>query len=282
MNKNINRYLKSILVKILLLSILLPITKNSIAQNDSIAGHTKINGKYLLSYWHDTKVVVSSPARWKRKEWLKFTGVVGTTALLYAYDEKIYNFFQANRTSTTNDVSSNFIEPWGSGYYSIPLLAGIYLTGRKGSRHRNIALTGLKAYLLTVGATYVFKYTFHRHRPSDNDPPDPKRWEGPFSFTKSYTSFPSGHTSSAFAIASVLACGYKDKLWIVLSSYSIATLVGISRINDGRHWASDVFAGAALGTFIGITVSKINFKNMQFSPTAFHGGYGVQMVYHIK
>jgi membrane-associated phospholipid phosphatase len=245
------------------------------SQNDSIPANTKLNGKYLLSYWTDTKTIVASPFHWKGKQWLTFAGVVGTTAILYAYDEKIYNFVQDNKSSTTNDISKYVIEPWGSGEYSIPLLAGIFLTGKKGSRHRTIALTGLKAFLLTSGATYFFKYTFHRHRPDENNPPDPRRWEGPFPVTKEHLSFPSGHTSNAFAVASVLAYGYRDKIWVGITSYSIATLVGLSRMNDSRHWASDVLAGAALGTFIGVTLSKVNLKKVDFYPTSYHGGYGL-------
>ena len=161
----------------------------------------------------------------------------------------------------------------------------IYLTGRKNNHHRNVALTGLKAFLLSGGAAVVTKHLFHRHRPSDNDPPNAYLWEGPYPFTTDYTSFPSGHTTTAFAIASVLACGYKGKIWIGVTSYTIASLVGLSRINDGKHWATDVIAGAALGTFVGVTLSKINFdgnKNINISPAAFNGGYGMRIVYQIK
>ncbi len=255
---------------------MLLVTVNQIfAQNDSVAGYTKINGKYLVSYWTDTKTIVASPFHWKGKQWLTFTGVVGATALLYAYDENIYTYFQDNRTDTKDNVSKYLIEPWGSGVYSIPLLAGIYFTGKKNSRHRNIALTGIKAYLLSAGAAYIFKNAFHRHRPYENEPPDPRKWNGPFPFTNKYKSFPSGHTTTAFAIASVLAHGYKDKLWIVLSSYSVATLVGLSRMNDGKHWASDVFAGAALGTFIGTTLSRVNIRKVDIYPTSYMGAYGI-------
>jgi len=256
-------------------SILLVLSLNLYSQNDTVVGHTKINGKYLISYWTDTKTIAASPFHWKGKQWLTFTGVVGATAILYVYDDKIYNNLQDNRTETKDDLSKYLIEPWGSGKYSLPLLAGIYLTGRKNSRHRNIALTGVKAYLLSAGAAYIFKNLFHRHRPYENEPPDPNKWNGPFPFTNKYKSFPSGHTTTAFAIASVLANGYKDKLWIVLSSYSVATLVGVSRLYEGRHWASDVLAGAALGTFIGTTLSNVNFKKVDIFPTSYHGGYGI-------
>ncbi len=273
MTQKIN--INSILIKILILSILLPLANSLFAQNDSVEGQTKINGKYLVSYWTDTKTIAASPFHWKGKQWLTFTGVVGATALVYAFDDEIFKTFQDNRTDTKDNVSKYLIEPWGSGMYSLPLMAGIYLTGKKNSRHRTIALTGVKAFLLSGGAAFILKHAFHRHRPYEDTPPDPNQWEGPYPFTSSYTSFPSGHTTTAFAIASVLAHGYKDKLWIVLSSYSVATLVGISRIYDGKHWASDVLAGAALGTFIGTILSKVNLKKVDLYPTSYHGGYGI-------
>ncbi|MEZ5084568.1 MAG: phosphatase PAP2 family protein, partial [Bacteroidales bacterium] len=176
-------------------------------------------------------------------------------------------------------ISQYFIEPWGSGLYSIPLLAGIYLTGSKNSRHRRIALTGVKAFILAGGATFIIKHLAHRHRPYEDDPPNPYLWDGPYPFTSDYTSFPSGHTATAFAIASVLAFGYKDKPWIGISSYTVASLVGLSRINDRKHWGSDVLIGAALGSFIGITLSKVNLKRVHMTPTAFNGGYGLLLTY---
>lgn len=242
------------------------------------------NKKYVVSYWHDTKTIATEPIRWKGKQWGTFAGIVGAWAITYVYDEEIYNFFQKNRTETKDNVSKYLIDPWGNGIYSLPLLGIIYLTGRKNNQHRNIALTGIKAFVLSGGAAFITKHLFHRHRPYENDPPNPYVWEGTFPFTTAYTSFPSGHTTTAFAIASVLAQGYKDKIWIGISSYTLASLVGISRVYEGDHWASDVIAGAALGTFIGITLSKINFdgnRNIKISPTAFQGGYGMRIVYQL-
>jgi membrane-associated phospholipid phosphatase len=252
------------------------------AQHDSLNGGTRIDKQYIFSYWHDTKAIVKEPFHWKARQWSAFAGIVGVGIIAYAYDQEIYDFFAQNNSNASENISKYVIEPWGSGLYSIPLLAGIYLTSSGESRHRRIALTGVKAYLLSGGAAVVSKHLFHRHRPDDDDPPDPRKWEGPFPFTTNYTSFPSGHTTTAFAIATVLAMGYPDKLWVGMTSYTLASLVAVSRIHDGKHWGSDVVAGAALGFFIGATLSKVNLKKVKVSPAAFRGGQGVKLTWALN
>ncbi len=254
------------------------------SQQDTSVQKVNFNKKYVASYWHDTKKIVTSPARWRAAEWSAFAGVIGASVATYFYDDEIFDFFERNGTETTDAISKYVIGPWGNGMYSIPLLGIIYITGRKNNHHKNVALTGLKAFLLSGGAAVLVKHLTHRHRPSDDDLPDPYLWEGPYPFTLDNTSFPSGHTTTAFAIASVLARGYKDKIWIGITSYSVATLVGLSRLHDGEHWATDVIAGAALGTAIGLTLSSINFSakdNIDLGPTAFRGGYGIRFAYKL-
>jgi membrane-associated phospholipid phosphatase len=65
------------------------------------------------------------------------------------------------------------------------------------------------------------------------------------------TSFPSGHTTVAFAAATVFAMEYRDKPIIPIIAYSAASLIGVSRITENRHWATDVLVGAALGFLSG-------------------------------
>ncbi len=272
-------------VVLLSFSVFLSFQAISQTPHDTVTAKVRFDKKYVFSYWHDTKKIVASPFHWKAKQWLTFTGVAGISVVTYVYDKEIYDFFRQNRTTSTENISKYAVEPWGSGLYSLPLLAGIYLTGIHNNRHKNVALTGLKAYLLSGGAVQVAKYIFHRHRPGDNDPPDPYLWDGPFPFTTGHVSFPSGHTTTAFAVASVLAYGYRDKPWIGITSYSMATLVGISRIHDGKHWPTDVIAGAALGTFIGITLSKINLTtNPKFAinPIPVQGGCGLSVGYRLN
>ncbi|MBN2175871.1 MAG: phosphatase PAP2 family protein [Bacteroidales bacterium] len=274
---------KSYLISFVTITVFLIVGK-LLAQQDTAVERIDFNKRYIVSYWTDTKEIVKTPLHWKGRQWSAFAGLAGAWTVTYVYDEEIYNFFQKNRTQKTDNISKYFIEPWGSGLYSIPLLAGIYLSGIKNEHHRNVALTGLKAYLLSGGAAFVIKYISHRHRPNDNIPPNAYLWEGPLPFTTDYTSFPSGHTTTAFAIATVLAIGYRDKTWIGVTSYTVAALVGLSRINDGKHWATDVVAGAALGTFIGCVLAKTNFDRngkLAIGPTTVMGEYGIGIAYKI-
>ena len=66
-----------------------------------------------------------------------------------------------------------------------------------------------------------------------------------------YGSFPSGHTYSAFAVATVFAMQYKNKPIVPIVAYGIATLVGLSRLTENRHWAMDIIPGALLGYYSG-------------------------------
>jgi membrane-associated phospholipid phosphatase len=283
---NKSKYCFSIFLKVILLIIFINgASLNSKPQQYDTSGQRSFNKKYIASYWYDTKKIIAEPFHWKSKQWSVFAGVLGASVITYVYDKEVYNFFQRNRTTTSKSISKYAVEPWGSGLYSIPLLAVIYISGIKNNHHKNIALTGLKAYLLSGGAAIIVKHLSHRHRPGENIPPDPYLWEGPFPFTTDYTAFPSGHSTTAFAIASVLAQGYKDKMWVGLTSYTIAALVGISRIHDGKHWPTDVIAGAALGTFIGTTLSRINFSkdnNIALRPACINGLSGISLAYRIQ
>ena len=76
-----------------------------------------------------------------------------------------------------------------------------------------------------------------------------------------YRSFPSGHTINAFAFASTVT--RETQFWWPRSAWYVGTvmyggasLMGLSRIYNNQHWASDVMGGAAIGTLIGVKVVK--------------------------
>ncbi len=110
-----------------------------------------------------------------------------------------------------------------------------------------------------------------------------------------FESFPSGHTSTAFTIATILAERYNRTPAVPVIAYSLATLVGISRIVEHQHWASDVFVGACVGYLCGHDVathglepqapagarhgelerSGINRFNIRMAPYLTNGGGGL-------
>lgn len=95
--------------------------------------------------------------------------------------------------------------------------------------------------LINTAITQGLKYTINRNRPYEDYP----------TIITPYTiendaSFPSGHTSTAFALATSLSIQCK-KWYVVVPSFLWASSVGYSRMYLGEHYPTDVFAGAAIG-----------------------------------
>src|SRR3990167_9581805 len=82
----------------------------------------------------------------------------------------------------------------------------------------------------------------------------------PFRFKSARTSFPSGHTVSAFSLASVFAARSESRA-VKVMVYSLASSVALQRVYADKHWASDVLAGAALGTAVGRWVAAKKEKS---------------------
>ena len=66
-----------------------------------------------------------------------------------------------------------------------------------------------------------------------------------------YNSFPSGHSITAWSVATVIAEQYKETIVVPVFAYAIATGVGLSRVTLNAHWLSDAIVGASLGYGIG-------------------------------
>jgi Membrane-associated phospholipid phosphatase len=107
-----------------------------------------------------------------------------------------------------------------------------------------------------------------------------------------YLSFPSGHTANAFVGAHILFKEYNHvSPWISVAGYSAATLTGIMRVRNNKHWTSDVIAGAGVGMLsvelgyfmlplfhkiIGISADN---KNLVVVPTVGNNNYGLGLAY---
>lgn len=111
-------------------------------------------------------------------------------------------------------------------------------------------------------ASQLVRGPLGRTRPINADKPFEDQYD--FHFMKGFThfqqrSFPSIHSSSGFAAASALVAEISRRdhgaAWLVgVPAYAIALTPGLSRMYLGQHWASDIFAGAFMGTFFGLRV----------------------------
>src|SRR5262249_32299148 len=200
------------------------------------------------NYWKlvgsDVKETFTAPAYWETRDWLILGGVGAGIGITMVFDEDIQRAVQRNRNGTVDDIFKA-VEPFGAAY-APAVLGAFYVGGEifKDARSKSVALDGLSASIIASGLILQpLKYSIGRSRPSAN--------QGAYHFEpfSGKDSFPSGHTTEAFALATVISEHY-DALWIKCSSYGLASMVGYARLNSNAHWASDVLAGAALGTFV--------------------------------
>lgn len=146
---------------------------------------------------------------------------------------------------------------------SVITASGIYLLGTldKQRRTQDMGLHTVEAILLADAVTGTIKFTAGRARPyaSADNAANFQLFRGFHS--DDYRSFPSGHSTSAFAFAAAVSSEtqrwWPNTRWIIGPIlYSGATLTGMSRIYNQQHWASDVMAGAAIGTLVGLKVVR--------------------------
>jgi membrane-associated phospholipid phosphatase len=140
-------------------------------------------------------------------------------------------------------------------YFIFAVPAGMATAGylkHDNSLVRN-ACTDLAALAVSGGITVILKYALDRERPFITYPDITKKSKA------SSPSFPSGHTSSAFATATSVSLSY-PKWYIIVPSYAWAGTVGYSRMHLGVHYPSDVLAGALIGSGCAYLTFKINQK----------------------
>jgi membrane-associated phospholipid phosphatase len=142
---------------------------------------------------------------------------------------------------------------FGEPETTVPLLAATWGLSKLAG-HNQLAASASRivvALTATTVAASAMKFTVGRQRPFGGDRDDFQ----PGSFHADWQSFPSGHTASAFALATALAME-ADNTWVSVAAYSAAGLTGWARIYQDRHWTSDVVAGAILGTVVSHQIIK--------------------------
>lgn len=144
----------------------------------------------------------------------------------------------------------------GSLPFGLALSGGTYVFGRVSgnSRLQRTGVHALWTFLATDIATRLVKGGVGRARPHTNSEPD--RFDS-FKQSNDFHSFPSGHSSHAFALAHTFSRELKDDVpWVPFVAYPIATWTAVSRVMDRKHWLTDVVAGAALGILVSNVVDR--------------------------
>jgi membrane-associated phospholipid phosphatase len=174
-------------------------------------------------------------------QWWHGVLVLGGLSALMVLDRPSRSFIQDNRSTQSNDVAGalrHIGQPEVYGSVTLGLLGAGLISGnpeitRAGGRlAATLALAGVSA----TG----FKLVVGRPRPNESSDVDG------FSPFSGQDAMPSGHTTVAFALATALADDI-NRTWASVGLYTLAAGVGWSRMNDNKHWLSDVAAGAVLG-----------------------------------
>src|SRR5256886_4618016 len=214
---------------------------------------------FKKNYWFlvilDTKEVFTAPARWDTRDWLMLGGIAAGIGTVAAFDEDIEHGIRSARNNTMTRILDN-VQPLGNEY-AIGIVGTFYIYGEffKDPRAKTTALDSISATAIASGlVTNSFKYVIGRGRPTDG--------HGAYDFQpfSGQDSFSSGHTTEAFALASVITEHYNAP-WVQVTAYGLASAVGYARLNNKRHWPSDVLTGATIGTFVGKTVVYFNARH---------------------
>ncbi len=176
--------------------------------------------------------------------------VVPTAALSLSitssyYDSDVREYFQSNRSEFA-DIYFDVANYGGEPITIVLLPSAIYAAGSLFDE-KELKATGRFAFhsiLLSGATTFLVKSIVGRARPYKEL--GAGNFEH-FTIDNDFSSYPSGHTTIAFALATVLADRIESN-WATPLLYGFAASTGIARIYKDKHWLSDVILGAAIGT----------------------------------
>ena len=217
----------------------------------------------------DTTKISTEPLFTRRDAWMA-VGFLALTAAASPLDERI-----AQRLQRSGAQNETFFKDASKGveYIAAPgafIIGGtLYTVGRLAGNEKmaDLGWHGTEAVFVGTGAYMLGKGLFGRARPETTDAKDARSYHLGRGFKGGpYASFPSGHTTTAFAAASAVTAEtsrwWPKSTWIIgPAMYGGATLVGLSRMYHNKHWASDVAMGALLGTFSGLKVVQYHHSH---------------------
>lgn len=206
--------------------------------------------KNILS---DQKAIWTAPFHLERSDmkWVIPSGI-GFMALVTTDRITGDEMFESDRQVKASQRIS-----YAGSIYGLSAVAGtFYLIGRKKNdyRARETGVLSAEAMINSIIVEGALKGITQRARPLDGH----ERSE----FFDGGSSFPSGHSTQAWAVATVIAHEYKDRPAVQIAAYGIASAVSVARFTGHKHYISDVIAGSALGFGIGKFVYHAHHREL--------------------
>jgi len=244
--------------------------KVSFYKSDSVFSMHSDKG-YIPSLLHNFGAQATAPFHFTKKQWLYTGGAIAITGVLFALDGSIDAWAKPQKQdhhwiAVTSPVATEF----GNRYGALLVIA-IGSASAVFGKEKGVETSLLATQAMITSGVWVrvMKLLTARERPKgayiySHNPSG--EWYGPFAQFEigssqkravfAYDAFPSGHTAIAFAIATVFASRYNDTKVVPVLCYSAASIVGVTRLIEHEHWASDVFVGGLIGYLCGKQVVK--------------------------
>lgn len=215
--------------------------------------------EFFKNILHDQKSIWTAPFHLERTDmkWV-VPSSIGLMALFTTDRITGDEIFETNRPVNLSRHISNAGSIYGLG----AVATTFYVIGRKTGnyRARETGLLSAEALINSAIVEGVLKEITQRARPADGV----ERSE----FFDGGSSFPSGHSTQAWAVAAVIASEYKHRPAVQIAAYGIASAVSVARFTGHKHYISDVVAGSALGYGIGKFVYRAHHRELQESDGA--------------
>ena len=223
---------------ILSLVVTLHLTSPSVSKSEPMPDPLSQTFEYILWYPSHYLSGLRQISDVKSDKYVWYTGFVALP-LAFLADDYVQDVANKNLYSgCISKIGDEYGHPWG--YYGAAAAVAISGIVKEQSITKTFAQLQLmgEAVFTTATITSILKDITNRERPND----------------RSYKSFPSGHTSGSFALAACLSEIYGNRIGFL--AYLMAAFTGSTRINDNKHYLSDVVAGAIIGTVIGRGFSR--------------------------
>jgi len=214
-------------------------------------------GDHAQIFGNDWGSVLSAPGSFDGNDWLLLGSALGATAAAWAVDEDVREWSQQQRTPDM-DAWLRAGDHYGAGKISIALGVLMYSGGEvfDDDWSRTTGRMVLQSLAYSEFITLMLKAVLGRSRPFTD------RGSMEFDmFTLSHetTSFPSGHTTAAFAVSTTLSRRIAHPAATTLL-FSLAGLTMLQRMFSDNHWLSDTVMGAAIGSATAWAVTELERK----------------------